>query len=141
MAKTDCLDGIINAYAQDILKFLAASPAGTKVSDYPGINRAEFEKNEVVKKFLSDYSQPTTKKLNKPILIVQGLYDTNVPYTVTYDLYDKMSKAGTNVSMIPVTIAPSASAPVLNGSHTGAILYATQTGQLRDFVKLYMPAQ
>lgn len=141
LAKTDCLDGIINAYAQDILKFLAASPAGTKVSDYPGINRAEFEKNEVVKKFLSDYSQPTTKKLNKPILIVQGLYDTNVPYTVTYDLYDKMSKAGTNVSMIPVTIEPSASAPVLNGSHTGAILYATQTGQLRDFVKLYMPAQ
>ena len=112
-----------------------------QVSDYPGINRAEFEKNEVVKKFLSDYSQPTTKKLNKPILIVQGVYDTNVPYTVTYDLYDKMSKAGTNVSMIPVPIAPSVSAPVVNGSHTGAILYATQTGQLRDFVKLYMPAQ
>ena len=44
-----------------------------------------------------------------------------MPYTVTYDLYDKMSKAGTNVSLIPVPIAPSASAPVVNGSHTGAI--------------------
>ena len=140
LAKTECLDEIQDEYSKDIQAFIAANP-DKKVIDYPGINREEFETDEVVKKFLNDYSQPTTKKLNKPILIVQGVYDTNVPYTVTYDLYDKMSKAGTNVSMIPVPIAPSASAPVVNGSHTGAILYATQTGQLRDFVKLYMPAQ
>ncbi|WHP06822.1 prolyl oligopeptidase family serine peptidase [Acinetobacter corruptisaponis] len=142
LAKTECLDEIQDEYSKEIQAFVAANPdKNDLMKDYPGINREEFETDEVVKKFLSDYSQPTTKKLNKPILIVQGVYDTNVPYTVTYDLYDKMSKAGTNVSMIPVPIAPSASAPVVNGSHTGAILYATQTGQLRDFVKLYMPAQ
>ena len=138
-AETECLSEMVGAYTKDILTYLAMNE-GKKVTDYPGIDREAFEKNETVKDFLENKSQPTTDKLSKPILIVQGVYDTNVPYVVTNALYGEMRKSGTNVSLLPVSIAPSANNPVVNGSHTGAILAANEDGSLIRFVQQHMPA-
>ncbi|MBP7880153.1 MAG: prolyl oligopeptidase family serine peptidase [Acinetobacter sp.] len=140
LAKTECLGEIIEAYKLDIQSYVANNPTA-KVSEYHGIDEVEFKNDATIQKFLTDYSQPTTKKLDKPILIVQGVYDTNVPYVITQGMYQAMYNAGTDVKIIPIDIVPSAENPVVNGSHTGAILAANESGELVQFIKQNMPAQ
>ena len=140
LAKTECLGQIVEAYKQDIQNYIVNNPTA-KVSEYDGIDKVEFKNDATIQKFLTDYSQPTTKKLDKPILIVQGVYDTNVPYVITNAMYQAMYKAGTDVKIIPIDIVPSATNPIVNGSHTGAILAANESGELVQFIKQNMPAQ
>lgn len=140
LAKTECLGEIVQAYKQDIQSYVVDNPTA-KVSEYPGIDVEAFKNDATIQKFLTDYSQPTTKKLNKPIYIIQGKYDTNVPYVITKALYDAMYSSGTKVELKTVDIVPSAANPVVNGSHTGAILAANDSGELVQFIKQNMPAQ
>ncbi|HHP8740735.1 TPA: alpha/beta hydrolase, partial [Acinetobacter baumannii] len=75
-----CLTDLHNKFADDIRDFLATN-AGKTVLDYPGL-AGNFQENPTVKKFLVD-NQPATKKINSPVMIVQGTADMAVPYPVT----------------------------------------------------------
>lgn len=44
-----------------------------------------FATNETVKNFLIS-SQPGTKRIDKPVYVIQGTADTNVPYPITQAL-------------------------------------------------------
>ena len=138
LAETECLGEMVTAYSADIQKYMTDNP-GKKVMDYPGMNAAAFETNAVVKDFLTNKSQPMakflvekpTEKLNKPVLIIQGTHDTNVPFVVTNGLYNQMLAKGMNVSLLPV-----------NGAgHTQAIISDSGQASLVQFVKQHMPAQ
>lgn len=140
LAKQECLSELVGVYKEDIQAYIEENPTA-KVTEYPGINAEAFQKDATIQKFLTDYSQPTTKKLDKPIYIIQGLYDTNVPYVITEALYKAMYNSGTDVALKAVDIVPSPANPVVNGSHTGAILAANESGELVQFIKQNMPAQ
>ncbi|MGP4118163.1 hypothetical protein ACS4N0_13710, partial [Levilactobacillus zymae] len=62
-------------------------------------------------------------------------------YVITEALYKAMYNSGTDVALKAVDIVPSPANPVVNGSHTGAILAANESGELVQFIKQNMPAQ
>ncbi|MDO7505679.1 lipase family protein, partial [Acinetobacter baumannii] len=104
-----CLTDLHNKFADDIRDFLATN-AGKTVLDYPGL-AGNFQENPTVKKFLAD-NQPATKKINSPVMIVQGTADMAVPYPVTNTLQEGLKKMGTDVTFVPV----------LGAAHTQAIV-------------------
>ena len=121
-----CLDDLMDAFAKDIQLFLNTN-SGTTVLDYPGLLR-NFDQNPTVAKFLSD-NQPANKKINTPVMIIQGTADMAVPYDVTNALQDKLKKLGTNVTFLPVEGA----------SHTQAIVI--KNPELVAFIKANMAAK
>lgn len=84
-----CLTDLHNKFAADIRDYLATN-AGKIVTDYPGL-AGNFQENPTVKKFLTD-NQPATKKINSPVMIVQGTADMAVPYPVTDALQNGLKK-------------------------------------------------
>lgn len=121
-----CLDSLLNEFSADISKFLTDNP--TKgLLDYPAL-KAGFDQNPVVAKFLLD-NQPATKKINTPVMIIQGTADMAVPYPVTDALQKRLTALGTNVTFVPVEGA----------SHTQAIVQSNT--KLVDFIGTQMPAQ
>ncbi len=86
-----CLTDLHNKFAADIRDYLATN-AGKIVTDYPGL-AGNFQENPTVKKFLAD-NQPATKKINSPVMIVQGTADMAVPYPVTDALQNGLKKMG-----------------------------------------------
>ncbi|MEN5173817.1 lipase family protein [Acinetobacter higginsii] len=104
-----CLDDLHNKFAADIRDFISKDTTKT-VLDYPGL-AGNFQENPTVKKFLTD-NQPATKKINSPVMIIQGTLDMAVPYPVTDSLQKGLIALGTKVTFLPV----------VGASHTQAIV-------------------
>ena len=121
-----CLTDLHNKFADDIRDFLATN-AGKTVLDYPGL-AGNFQENPTVKKFLAD-NQPATKKINSPVMIVQGTADMAVPYPVTEGLQQGLKDKGTDVTFVPV----------LGAAHTQAIV--CRNAEIYQFVQSKMPAK
>ena len=76
-------------------------------------------------------NQPATKKLNKPLYVVQGQLDTAVPYQVTQGLVQQLNALGTT---------PPAILDIVEGAgHTQAIVQ--KNAEVVAFVKTHMPAR
>ena len=120
-----CLDDLHNKFAADIRDYLVKN-GGKTVLDYPGL-AGDFQENPTVKKFLVD-NQPATKKINTPVMIIQGTADMAVPYPVTDALQQGLKAMGTDVTFLPV----------VGASHTQAIV--DMNPQLVAFIKAKMPA-
>ena len=121
-----CLDEMHDKFADDIRAYLKDN-AGATVLEYPGL-AGNFQENATVKKFLAD-NQPATKKINTPVMIIQGTADMAVPYDVTNALQQRLKGLGTNVTFLPVQDA----------SHTAAIV--EKNPELVAFIQKYMPAR
>lgn len=121
-----CLTDLHNKFAADIRDYLATN-AGKIVTDYPGL-AGNFQENPTVKKFLAE-NQPATKKINSPVMIVQGTADMAVPYPVTDALQNGLKKMGTDVTFVPV----------LGAAHTQAIV--CRNAEIYQFVQSKMPAK
>ena len=87
-----------------------------------------FATNETVKNFLVS-SQPGTKRIDKPVYIVQGTLDTNVPYPVTQGLVTKLQGLGSPNVLLD---------PVVGATHTQAIV--CKNLQVYNFIQDKMPA-
>ncbi len=123
-----CLSGLRTEFQEDIIQFLMAD-ADRRLIDYPGLEIDTFEHNPILQQFFID-NQPGTKRLDKPVLVIQGEMDTNVPYVVTEKVVENLKKLGSeNIQMILVPDA----------SHREAIVW--KNDEVVDFVKKHMPAQ
>lgn len=120
-------DSLRYRFAQDIVKFLSDNPS-KKLMDYPGLDQQKFENSAQIKSFLAA-SQPGTKKIDKPIMIIQGTADMSVPYPVTLALYNSMKAQGSNVELITV----------VGATHTQAIV--DKNAEAVNFIQNYMPAR
>lgn len=129
-----CLDSddsslsLIDKFKTDIIKFMTDNP-DKKVMDYPGLDTNNFKTNQTVQNFLAA-NQPGTKRIDKPVYIVQGTADTNVPYPVTEALVANLKGLGSTSILLD---------PVLNASHTQAIV--CRNLQVYNFIQLKMPAK
>ena len=119
-----CLDELHNKFADDIRDYIVKN-GGKTVLDYPGLVD-NFQENPTVKKFLAE-NQPATKKINSPVMIIQGTADMAVPYPVTEALQQRLKDMGTDVTFLPVKDA----------SHTQAIV--EKNPELVAFIKKHMP--
>ncbi|WP_353160176.1 alpha/beta hydrolase family protein [Acinetobacter guillouiae] len=119
-----CFVDLQKKFVDDINDYTAKN-AGKTVLDYPGLID-NFQENPTLKKFLED-NQPATKKINTPVMIIQGTADTSVPYTVTYALQEGLKAMGTDVTFLAVKDA----------THTGAIM--AKNTELVEFIKKHMP--
>lgn len=121
-----CLSELHDEFAKDIRAYLKENTDKT-VPDYPGLT-ADFQSNATVQKFLVD-NQPATKKINTPVMIIQGTADMAVPYPVTDALQKNLTELGTKVTFLPV----------VGATHTQAIV--DKNPELVAFIKQNMPAQ
>ena len=121
-----CLSELHDEFAKDIRAYLKEN-TGKTVPDYPGLT-ADFQSNATVQKFLVD-NQPATKKINTPVMIIQGIEDMAVPYPVTDALQKNLTALGTKVTFLPV----------VGATHTQAIV--DKNPELVAFIKQNMPAQ
>lgn len=118
---------LIEKFKADIIKYMTDNPE-KKVMDYPGLDANNFKNNDTVQKFLIA-SQPGTKRIDKPVYIVQGTADTNVPFPVTQTLVENLQTLGSpNVKLDPV----------VDASHTQAIV--CRNLQVYNFIQAQMPA-
>lgn len=130
-----CLDNesdpsvsLIEKFKADIIKFMTDNP-DKKVMDYPGLDTNNFKTNPTVQKFLVD-NQPGTKRIDKPVLVVQGTADTNVPFPVTQALVANLQALGSDEVELK---------PVLNATHTQAIV--CKNLDIYNFIQAKMPAK
>ena len=121
-----CLQPLMMEFANDIDVYLQKNPSKT-AADYPGLVPG-FEKNPTVEKFLAE-NQPATKKINVPVMIIQGEQDMAVPLDVTKNLQQNLINLGTNVTFVPVP----------NAGHTEAIVQ--KQAELIQFIQQYLPAK
>ena len=119
-----CFVDLQKKFVDDINDYTAKN-AGKTVLDYPGLID-NFQENPTLKKFLED-NQPATKRINTPVMIIQGTADTSVPYTVTDKLQKDLKAMGTDVTFLAVKDA----------THTGAII--AKNTELVEFIKKHMP--
>ncbi len=123
-----CLDDVRNGFKASIAAFLTDNP-DKKLLDYPGLNTETFHSHPVLMDFFAE-SQPGTKKLDKPLLIIQGEKDTSVPAVVTSALAENLQKLDSkSVELILVEGASHSEAIVLE--NTSAVA----------FIKTHMPAK
>ena len=123
-----CLDSLIGAFSKDIREYLGDNTTA-KVMDYPGL-QSDFESDPIVEKFLKD-NQPGTKRLSKPVYVVQGELDTAVPYQVTQNLVKVLNDKGTTPPVVFELVE--------GASHTQAIVQRNK--EVVDFIKRYLPPQ
>lgn len=121
-----CLQPLMMEFSNDIDIYLQQNPSKT-VADYPGLV-VGFEKNPIVEKFLAE-NQPATKKINVPVMIIQGEQDTAVPLEVTRNLQQNLVNLGTDVTFLPVAGA----------GHTQAIVQ--KQAELIQFIEKHLPAK
>ncbi|WP_353165715.1 lipase family protein [Acinetobacter sp.] len=119
-----CLEDLKGKFITDIREYLNTN-SGKTVLDYPGLID-NFQENSTVKKFLID-NQPATKKINTPVMIIQGKLDMAVPYQVTEKLQHDLKNMGTDVTFLLVD----------DQNHTGAIV--AKNPELVAFIKKHMP--
>lgn len=123
-----CLIPLIDEFYDDIDKFLLNNST-KKIMEYPGLKK-DFEKDPIVAKFLID-NQPATKKLDKPLYVVQGKSDTAVPYQVTEGLVQQLNALGTTPPAVIEIVA--------DASHTQAIVQRNK--EVVAFIQKNMPAR
>lgn len=121
-----CLQELMYSFSNDIDRWLQAN-AGKTVADYPGLV-GNFDQNASVKKFL-EQNQPATKKIDVPVMIIQGKADMAVPYDVTNALQQRLAALGTDVTFLGVDGA----------GHTQAIVQ--KNPELVAFIEKHMPAK
>jgi dienelactone hydrolase len=119
-----CLEDLKGKFITDIREYLNTN-SGKTVLDYPGLID-NFQDNSTVKKFLVD-NQPATKKINTPVMIIQGKLDMAVPYQVTEKLQQDLKNMGTDVTFLLVDEA----------NHIEAIV--AKNAELVAFIKKHMP--
>lgn len=123
-----CLGPLRELFKDDLIRYLTQNP-NAKLMSYPGLDTESFESNEILQKFFVD-NQPGTKRLDKPVLVIQGEMDTNVPAIVTEAMVQHIQSLGSpDISLILVPDA----------GHRDAIVW--KNGELVDFVKKHMPAK
>lgn len=123
-----CLHGIRDLFQQDLIQFMQNYP-DQSMMDYPGIDIEAFQSHPVLLEFFAK-NQPGTQKLDKPVLIIQGTEDTNVPAVVTAQLVENLKILGSqHIHFLLVEGA----------SHTEAILWKNE--ELVQFIQAHMPAQ
>ncbi len=123
-----CLNELRELWKADIRAFLAEDP-NHQLTDYPGINIDVFEHNPVLLDFFK-ISQPGTQRIDKPLLIIQGEKDTNVPAGVTTILAERLKSLGSEA--VDLVIVPEA-------SHQEAIVW--ENDRVIEFVESVMPAK
>lgn len=126
-----CLSDIVSAYKEDIINFMEEDTS-RKVMDFPGINQTELSTNPIIQKFMNEISQPGTKPIDKPLLVIQGQADTSVPHDVTLMMVNNLQKLSPNNQDITMLSVP-------NATHTQAIDW--KRAELIDFIKKHMPPQ
>lgn len=119
-----CFGDLQKKFIDDIKDYLKNN-SGKTVLDYPGLVN-NFQENPTVKKFLVD-NQPATKKINSPVMIIQGTADTSVPYDVTFKLQEDLKAMGTDVTFVRADGA----------LHSDAIVQ--KNADLVAFIKKHMP--
>ena len=119
-----CFLDLQKKFIDDIKGYLKDN-SGKTVLDYPGLVD-NFQENPTVKKFLFD-NQPATKKINSPVMIIQGTADTSVPYVVTDGLQKGLKAMGTDVTFVAAEGA----------AHSDAIVQ--KNADLVAFIKKHMP--
>lgn len=123
-----CLHGIRDLFQTDLITFLHNNPEQSMLQ-YPGIDIEAFQSHPVLLAFFAN-NQPGTKKLDKPVLIIQGTEDTNVPAIVTQQLVENLGTLGSpHIEFLLVEGA----------SHTEAILWKNDA--LVEFVQKHMPVK
>lgn len=122
-----CLPGLIGQFSADIQKFLAEDTT-RKVMDYPAFVD-NFEQNPSVAKFLQ-LSQPGTKRLIKPVLVVQGEADTAVPYQVTQAMVNTLNTTLQSTPQVKLDL-------VTGAKHSEAIV--KRNAEVVAFIKTTMP--
>lgn len=123
-----CLAALRDLFTADIIQFLQSNP-NNHLMDYPGINDTSFKEDPVLVEFFAN-SQPGTKKIDKPILLIQGEKDTNVPPVATEKLAEDLKNLESkDISLILVPDA----------SHTEAIIW--ENSALIGFIHQHMPAE
>ncbi len=123
-----CLGPLRELFKDDLIRFLTENPEA-KLMSYPGLNLESFEDNEILQKFFVD-NQPGTKRLDKPVLVIQGEKDTNVPAIVTEAMVQHIQSLGSpdvNLLLVP------------DAGHRDAIIW--KNSDLIEFVQKHMPAQ
>ncbi|WP_224965111.1 alpha/beta hydrolase family protein [Acinetobacter guillouiae] len=119
-----CFLDLQKKFIDDINGYLKENSDKT-VLDYPGLVN-NFQENPTVKKFLVE-NQPATKKINSPVMIIQGTADTSVPYPVTDKLQKDLKAMGTDVTFVPAE----------GEKHSDAIV--AKNADLVAFIKKHMP--
>jgi len=123
-----CLGPLRELFKDDLIRYLTENP-NAKLMSYPGLDLESFESNDVLQKFFVD-NQPGTKRLDKPVLVIQGEMDTNVPAIVTEAMVQNIQSLGSpDVSLILVPEA----------GHRDAIIW--KNSDLIDFIQKHMPAK
>ena len=123
-----CLYDVRDAFKADIINFLQNMDT-PDILQYPGINTAIFHHHPALLTLFKN-SEPGTKRLDKPILIIQGEKDRDVPASVTQGLVENLIQLGSpNLTFIFVKEA----------THTEAIIWEREA--VFNFIQQYMPAQ
>ena len=123
-----CLGPLRELFKDDLIRYLTENP-NTKLMSYPGLDLDSFESNDVLQKFFVD-NQPGTKRLDKPVLVIQGEMDTNVPAIVTEAMVQNIQSLGSpDVRLILVPEA----------GHRDAIVW--KNSDLVEFIQKHMPAK
>ncbi len=124
----DPSQSLIQNFKVDIIDYMQKYP-GTSVMDYPGLDEASFKNDKSVEKFLVD-SQPGTKRIDKPVYIIQGTADTNVPASMTQNVVAELKRLGSPDIRVDY---------VVGASHTAAI--KIRRPEVVAFIQQHMPAQ
>lgn len=123
-----CLMPLREVFKADLIKYFTEHPDAA-ILDYPGVKRDAIKANDAFQKFF-DKNQPGTVRIDKPILVLQGELDTNVPAVLTIEMVDNLKKMGSeNIEMILVPKA----------GHKDAIVWRNDA--LVDFIEKHMPAK
>lgn len=127
--EADPSQSLVQNFKADIIDFMTNDPSKS-VMDYPGLDEESFKTNASVSKFLID-SQPGTKRIDKPVYIIQGELDTNVPKEVTEKMVENLVDTLGSQNVVVDYVA--------GESHTGAI--KKRRPEVVAFVQQYMPAK
>lgn len=124
-----CMDPLREEYKKDIITFMQADTS-RKVMDFPGVDELVLQSDPVMKKFLSELSQPGQKAISKPLLIIQGEADTSVPHMVTQGLFAQIQTKNASNKNLEMISVPGA-------GHTQAII--EKRPELIKFIQKHMP--
>lgn len=124
-----CMDPLREEYKKDIITFMKEDTS-RKVMDFPGVDESVLQEDPVMKKFISELSQPGQKAISKPLLIIQGEADTSVPHPVTEGLFKQITAKNADNKNLEMISVPGA-------GHTQAII--EKRPELLQFIQKHMP--
>ncbi|GAA5094061.1 alpha/beta hydrolase [Wohlfahrtiimonas larvae] len=123
-----CLESLRALFKADLIRYLT-DHSEAKLMSYPGLDLESFEDNTILQQFFVK-NQPGTKRLDKPVLVIQGELDTNVPAIVTETMVQHMKSLGSQ--SVNLILVPEA-------GHREAIIW--KNNEVVTFIQRYMPAR